>query len=159
MKDIKGYEGHYAITEDGQVYSYKSKKFLKPNEARGYLKVKLSGPNRKDYYIHRLVAEAYLPNPDGLPEVNHKDENKLNNCVDNLEWCSREYNQTYGTRNQRSARNRSIPVYCVELNKVFEGAQQAARELGLNPSHIGECCKGKAKRHGGYHWQYAEENK
>ena len=86
MKDIKDYEGLYAITEDGRIWSYRSNRFLKPYVRKGYLRVKLYiNGVEKDFSIHRLVAFAYLPNPDNLPEVNHKDENKQNNCVDNLE--------------------------------------------------------------------------
>ena len=90
MKDIIGYEGLYAVTSCGKVWSYKSKKFLKPGKRRdGYLHVSLyKGGEGKLYYIHRLVAEAYLPNPNGLQQVNHKDENRENNALQNLEWCT-----------------------------------------------------------------------
>ena len=158
MKDVVGYEGLYQVTSCGKVWSYKNERFLKPRKNNDYLRVTLCKDGEmKDYYIHRLVAEAYIPNPDNLPEVNHKDENKLNNCVNNLEWCSKDYNRNYGTRTERSALARSIPVYCLELNKVFSGISQAARELGLNPSHICECCKGKLKTTGGLHFRYANE--
>lgn len=105
MKDIKNYEGLYAVTEDGQVYSYRRKKYLKPALiGHGYLRVCLcKGQEKKNFFIHRLVAEAYLPNPNNLPEVNHKDENKLNNCVENLEWLTSKENANYGTRNERIA--------------------------------------------------------
>ena len=154
MKDVKDYEGLYAITRDGKVWSYKSKKFLKPGLIRdGYHRVNLcKNGKKKNYLIHRLVAEAFIPNPDNLPQVNHKDEDKSNNCVDNLEWCSAKYNANYGTRTERISK----PVYCVELNKVFDGARQAARELGLDNSNIIKCCKGKLKTVGGFHWRYAE---
>ena len=154
MKDIVGYEGEYAITRDGNVWSYKSNKFLKPGLIRdGYHQVNLCKNGKKKHYlIHRLVAEAFIPNPDNLPQVNHKDEDKSNNCVDNLEWCSAKYNANYGTRTERISK----PVYCEELNRVFDGARQAARELGLDNSNIIKCCKGKLKTVGGYHWRYAE---
>ena len=159
MKDIIGYEGLYAVTSCGKVYSYKSKKFLKPQKNKdGYLAVFL----RKDgttqqRYMHRLVQQAYLPNPEGLPQVNHKDENKENNALQNLEWCTQKYNMNYGSRNERGAKSRSKPVFCEELNKTFESALAAARELGLDNSHIGKCCKGKYKTTGGYHFRYEEE--
>lgn len=103
MKDIKGYEGSYAVTEEGQVWSYKSNKFLKPvNAGYGYLVVCLRKDGKHtNKRIHRLVAEAYLPNPEGKAEVNHKDEDKTNNCVANLEWVSSKENCNYGTRNKR----------------------------------------------------------
>ena len=89
MKDIQGYEGLYAVTSCGKVWSYKNERFLKPYKKRdGYLEVYLyKGGERKHYIIHRLVAMAYIPNPDNLPQVNHKDENKENNALPNLEWC------------------------------------------------------------------------
>ena len=156
-KDIKDYEGLYAITRDGRVWSYKSNKFLKHKLARGYYYVSLYKEGKgKNFRIHRLVAEAFIPNPLGLPQVNHKDECKINNCVSNLEWCDAKYNANYGTRTERIANKRSIPVYCEELNKTFYGAREAARELGLDNSNIIKCCKGKLKTHRGYHFRYAE---
>ena len=156
-RDIVGYEGEYAITRDGKVWSHKRKKFLKPGSVRGYHRVNLGKDGkRKCYYIHRLVAEAFIPNPNNLSQVNHKDEDKSNNCVDNLEWCDATYNNNYGTRIERISKKHAIPVYCFELDKIFNGAAQAARELGLYQSNIIGCCKGKRKTTGGYHWKYAE---
>lgn len=103
---------------------------------------------QKNYLVHRLVAEAYLPNPNDLPLINHKDENKENNALPNLEWCTYEYNNSYGSRNKS--------VYCEELNRTFDGAHAAARELNLNQSNITQCCKGTRKTCGGYHWRYQE---
>ena len=158
MKDIKDYEGLYAITRDGNVWSYRNNKFLKPRLNKGdYHQVNLCKNGKgKNFLIHRLVAKAFIPNPNNLPEVNHKDEDKSNNCVENLEWMSKIDNINYGTGIERSAKKRSKPVYCIELNKIFDGARQAARELGLDNSSIIKCCKGKVKTHRGYHWKYAE---
>ena len=157
MKDIKDYEGEYAITRDGKVWSYKRNKFLKPILENGYHKVNLCKDGKyKAFRIHRLVAEAFIPNPKGLPQVNHKDENKSNNCVENLEWCDAKYNMNYGTRTKRAAEKLSKPVYCEELDRVFDGARQAGRELGLDPSSILKCCKGRYKTAGEYHWRYAK---
>ena len=159
MKDIKGYEGLYAVTEDGQIWSYRSKKFLKPNKSTsGYLYVLLyKDENKKHYFIHRLVAENFIPNPENLLQVNHIDENKTNNAIENLEWCTPVYNTNYGTRNERASRSKFIPVYCEELHKVFESAKTAAEELGIHRCNITSCCKGKRKTCGGYHWRYADE--
>ena len=158
LKDIKDYEGLYAITRDGKVWSYKRNKFLKHVlDKDDYHKVSLcKNGKKKSFRIHRLVAKAFIPNPNNLPEVNHKDEDKSNNCVENLEWMSKIDNINYGTGSKRSAKKRSKPVYCIELNKIFDGARQAARELGLDNSNIIKCCKGKLKTTGGYHFRYAE---
>ena len=154
MKDIQGYEGLYQVTSCGKVWSYKRKRFLKPfKRKRGYLAVGLYKNGKTNYYyVHRLVAMAYIPNPDNLPQINHKDENKENNALQNLEWCTCEYNINYGNRNQKISK----PVYCEELNRIFVSINAAARELDLNSGHISSCCKGKLKTAGGYHWKYVE---
>ena len=104
MKDIQGYEGLYAVTSCGKIWSYRSKKFINIRKNRGgYLVVNLSKNGKNTtYQVHRLVAKAYIPNPDDLPQINHKDENKEHNYVNNLEWCTAKYNSNYGTRNQRA---------------------------------------------------------
>lgn len=157
MIDVEGYEGLYAVTNCGKVWSYRKNMFLKPFLARGYFKVRLykDGTN-KQILVHRLVAETFLPNPENLPQINHKDENKKNNYVDNLEWCDAKYNINYGEHNERVARSRCRKVYCVELDTLFESAKQAAQKLNLSDSNIAKCCKGKYRTTGGYHWQYAD---
>lgn len=110
-KDCKGYEGKYQVSNLGRVWSVKGQKYLKGTILpSGYVHVHLTTPNgkRKKERLHRLVAIAFLDNPNNLPQVNHKDENKLNNCVDNLEWCNAKYNANYGTRNQRIGDTRRI---------------------------------------------------
>lgn len=158
MIDIAGYEGLYAVTDCGKVWSYRKNTFLKPFFARGYPKVRLykDGANEQ-ISVHRIVARAFLPNPQNLPQINHKDENKKNNCVDNLEWCDTKYNINYGKHNENVARSHCKKVYCVELGRVFESAKLAAMQLGLFDSNIAKCCKGKYKTTGGYHWKYAND--
>ena len=131
MKDIKDYEGLYAITEDGEVFSYRRQRFLSPCKTKeGYLVTTLSKNNRKKrFLIHRLVAEAYIPNPNNYPQVNHKDENKQNNKIENLEWITPKDNINYGTHNERVIKAQSYPVYCVELKKEYLNARIAAEEL------------------------------
>lgn len=155
MRDIKGYEGLYAVTSCGKVWSYRSQKFLKPDRgSKGYLRVILcKNGEQKRYLVHRLVLETYNP-VEGMEDlqVNHRDECPGHDWLNNLEWMTPKENSNYGTRNARISK----PVYCVELDKIFDGVRAAARELGLNSSSICKCCKGKLKTHGGYHWRYVE---
>lgn len=175
MKDIPGFEGKYAVTEDGKVWSYKHRKFLKPKLVNGYPMVDLfkkDDSKKHPMHVHRCVAITYLPNPDNLPEVNHKDECPTNPNVDNLEWCTHKYNMNYGTRTQRAEASKTAdgwarcrkasveahkkPVRCVELGKVFESIKEAAQAVGACAGKIGQCCIGKRKTCAGYHWEYAE---
>ena len=104
MLDVKGYEGLYAVTTCGKVWSYRRHKFMKLSTDRdGYKVVNLSRDGSyKQFKVHRLVAEAYVPNPEAKLEVNHIDEDKSNNCVNNLEWATRYENINHGTRNARA---------------------------------------------------------
>lgn len=110
------------------------------------------------YKIHRLVAETYIPNPEGLPQVNHKDENKVNNCLQNLEWCDAKYNINYGTRNDKVASSRKKPIlqYDLEGNLIREwlSATDVGKEAQAN---ICSCLKGKIKTAYGYIWKYKNE--
>lgn len=155
MKDIKGYDGLYAVTEDGKVWSYCRKIYLTPNiDKNGYHRVCVIKNGKKaTITIHRLVAEAYISNPENLPDVNHKDENKSNNTINNLEWCNEAYNNCYGTRINRIRK----PIICEELNKVYDSAIAASEETRIDKSSITKCCKGKRETAGGYHWRYADE--
>lgn len=150
MKDIIGYEGLYAITSCGRVYSYKSKKFLKPQKnTKNYLFVTLYKSGKpKSFFVHRLVAEAYIENPNNLETVDHIDSNKSNNSINNLQWLSSE-------DNVRKANSKK--VYCVELDKVFNSAREIERELGLYNQGISLCCLGKQKTCGNLHFKFYEE--
>ena len=121
MKDIKGYEGLYGITSCGKVWSYYSKKFLKPKDnGNGYLQVILyKDKEKKSCYVHRLVADAYIPNTENLPQINHRDENKTNNCLQNLEWCDAKYNINYGTCITKSSNSRKKPILQYDLDGNF----------------------------------------
>ena len=159
MKDIKNYEGLYAVTEDGRVWSYKRQKFLKlGHHHSGYLNVRLyKNGIGKTYSVHTCVAEAYIPNPDNLPCVNHRDENKQNNSVDNLEWCTVKYNTNYGTSIQRSHEKLKKAIYCRELDEIFSSAGDAAEQLGLKRPNIWCALSGRSKTAGGYHFEYLLE--
>lgn len=151
MKDIKDFEGEYAVTSCGKVWSYKTGKFLSPIDNHGYKMVILSSDGEiKAKYIHRLVAEAYIPNPDNLPEVDHINNCRGDNRVNNLQWLTREDNMKKSTNARK--------VYCVELDKVFESQTQAAKELGLEQTNISKVCRGKLKTTGGYHWTFITED-
>lgn len=157
MKDIKGYEGLYAVTEDGFIWSHRRQKYLRDWDNNGYRQVVLHKDSKpKAFSVHRLVAEAFIDNPYGLPEINHRDENKTNNHVENLEWCTRHYNLKYGTAALRSIAGHKKPVYCVELDKVYPSINAAYRATGAR--NITLCIKGKVATSGGYHWRYAEKN-
>lgn len=112
FKAIEGYEGLYEVSNLGNVKSLRRGIILKPGKARGYLKVNLRKDNKSQYFaVHRLVAMVFIPNPENLPYVNHKDENPSNNCVENLEWCSAQYNNTYGTAIKRRVETRTGREY------------------------------------------------
>lgn len=192
-EDIKGYEGLYQISNLGRVKSLgnnkmRKEKILKPYILKkgNYLRIGLTNNGiRKMYLVHRLVAETFIPNPNNLPQVNHKDENTSNNCVSNLEFCDNLYNSNYGTRNKRLAEKRkgvlfseehknnlskaltnrsdkSKPVLQIDKNTneviaEFPSAAEAGRQLGFQRnSHISECCRGKYKTAYGYFWRYKE---
>ena len=160
-KDIDGYEGLYQVSNLGNVkslnYLHTGKEMiLSTGFNKNYLFVILyKDKKHKIYKVHRLVAETFIPNPNGYPCINHKDGNKLNNCVDNLEWCSYSYNNTYNDIRKKAAKKLSKPIFCIELDKVFSSIQEAERQTGINDGNICSCLKGKLKSAGGYHWKYA----
>ena len=155
MKDIKGYEGIYGITSCGKVWSYRNECFLKPaTTKKGYLQVNLHKDGKiKKYKVHRLVAMAYIPNTENLPEINHKDENKTNNCLQNLEWCDHKYNINYGTRNDKIKK----PILQYDLDGNFIREWPSATDVGREiQSNICMCLKGKKQMAYGYKWVYKE---
>ena len=157
MKDVVGYEGIYAVTSCGKVWSYKSEKFLKPRANNyGYLYVNLSKNGKiKSYHIHRLVAMAYIPNPENLPQINHRDENKTNNCLQNLEWCNCNYNNNYGTRNEKISNSKKIPILQYTLDGEFVKEWPSATDVGREVNkRISQCLRGKQKTAYGFVWKY-----
>lgn len=150
-KKIPNFES-YEVSNLGRVRStYKNgkNKILKPSTLqKGYLRVFMSnGVDRCRFLVHRLVAEAFVPNTGHLPYINHKDENKANNRSDNLEWCTNEYNQKYGTRGVRSGMNRRKPIIVTDKKSgdeiLFESMKEVAEYFKVPYSSIIYFCKTK----------------
>lgn len=158
--DVLGYEGLYEVSNFGRVR--RNGKILKPAMMRnGYLRVDLyKNGIAKHSALHRLVALAFLPNPDNLPYINHKDEDKTNNSIDNLEWCTPLYNSNYGKSRQKISESKYKPVLQYDLNgkfiKEYPSIQKAAEELSISATHISHVCKGSRNKTGGYIWKYKE---
>ena len=174
------YEGLYMVSDSGLVKSLISDKILKPNHMNnGYLSVELFKDKKsKRILIHRLVAQTFIENPNNFPCVNHIDENKHNNNVNNLEWCTRSYNINYGTANERRRRHWHVtekvskawrenkikngkPVLCYtkkgEFVRRFNSAKEAGEILKTTYSHICSVCNGKRKSAAGYIFKYESE--
>lgn len=168
-KPVVGFEGLYSVSDTGEIRSERRKRNMTVQVNRyGYYQVILS-VNRKQNMrlVHRMVAQAFICNKQNLPQVNHIDENKLNNSVDNLEWCTLEYNQCYGTVVQRRVEThlrKNIaarfykPVKCTFVlgGAVSEYKSQhcAALETGVSRKQIIACCKGRKETAGGRKWEY-----
>jgi hypothetical protein len=133
LRDIPGFEGRYAASASGKIWSYRSKKFLKDRDEKyGYRRISLrqnDSDQLQTFMVHRLVAMAWIPNPDNLPQINHKDEDKTNNHYTNLEWCDLKYNMNYGTRTERSTLKRQKAVRCIETGEVFPSIKAAGEWL------------------------------
>lgn len=170
-KSIKGFEGLYKISNYGNVKSLffwdinKRKyiikeRIIKPiTDKDGYYIIGLyKNKKRKTYKVHRLVAEAFITNPNNLPQINHKDENKLNNRVDNLEWCSVIYNLKYGTRIQRAGNKHKKVVnqYDKDGNfiKSYNSLTEASKYVNGYITGISAVCNNKQKTAYGYVWKY-----
>ena len=168
-KDIKGYEGLYQVSNLGRVKSLEKlsrnghrlkEKILSGGKCFEYRSVQLIKEDEmKNIAIHRLVAQAFIPNPFGYNEINHKDENKLNNCVNNLEWCDHSYNITQCYRKGKLHDKVHIPVHQFDLSgnyiKSFDSIYDASKEIGVSVQHIKDVCnKVKRKDHNGYLYTY-----
>lgn len=151
---------NYTISDKGEIVNTNTNKELKPYIRKdGYVVATLSkGGKKYKCYLHRLVAETFIPNPDNLPQVNHKDEDKTNNCVSNLEWITSKDNCNYGTRNERQGLGHSKPIeqYDLEGNfiKEWDSAAQVERDLGFNHSNISKCCLGRYNIAYNYKWKF-----
>lgn len=181
-KDIRGFEGRYQVSNIGRVrsldktwltYNWKRQglmeckrkgKLLKPlNRSDGYYGVWLrDGLKKECRSIHRIVAETFIPNPCNLPQINHRDENKSNNRVDNLEWCTAKYNSNYGTRKDRireyNIKSVMTPIIQYDMNgnviNTFESLSEAERMSGISSVDIAGVCKGRRASTHGYVFKY-----
>lgn len=168
-KEIAGYEGRYLVSDEGDVFSLpktvygareqhrKGKKLKKGKRGRKgqpqYEFVILVDENGNSHHesVHRLVANAFIPNPNGCPEVNHKDENSLNNRAENLEWCSRQYNAEY-------SKGKHIEQYDLNEYKIaeYKSIIYASKITGISRTAINNCLTGWSKTAGNYLWRYKE---
>lgn len=188
-KDVIGYEGLYQVSNSGKVKrfayynkvssggkQYRKEKLLVPVKHRnGYFFYGLCKDGvGKHIFAHRIVAEAFIPNPNNLPFINHKDENKENNVVSNLEWCTSQYNNTYNNIHKKriEIRSRRHPkgvcvnsrnVYQYTLDGVFvkeyESTSEAARICGYSQSMIARCARGERSKYKNYVWRYEKVTK
>ena len=166
-RNIEGYERLYQVSNMGRIKSTQYhngtyERILKPNkDKKGYLTVHLyKNGKRKWVSVHKIVAQAFIDNPDNLPCINHKNENKSDNRVKNLEYCDYTYNNNYGSRNQQVSDKLSKRVQQYSLKGEFiadyPSTQEVERKLGFNHGYISKCCLGKYKTAYGYIWRYAD---
>jgi hypothetical protein len=165
-KNISGYEGLYQVSNFGRVKSFcKWKRASCPDEYilkdsinnRGYHQVMLyKNTVKKKFLVHRLVAEAFIPNPENLPHINHIDENTGNNSVENLEWCTPQYNNCYGTARFRAMITQGIPVQQRLINgqllATYTTTTIAQEITGISRKEIAACIRGDLKTAGGFVW-------
>lgn len=162
-KPVVGFEEYYLVSDEGMVWSIRRHRLLKPEIDRyGYEKVTLS-VNGKCYYktIHRLVAQAFVPNPHNKLTVNHINEDKTDNRAVNLEWLSMRDNLNHGSHNKRVALTKSklpvIQIFPDGSTLTYLGTKDASRKTGINRCCISKCCKNIRKTAGGYRWRYLNE--
>lgn len=185
-KDVVGFEGYYLVSNTGKVFSTRSEKLLKQKKCNGYRRVNLSVNGKvESWTVHRLVAVAFIPNPENKPTVNHINEIKDDNRVENLEWATVLEQNVHGTRLQRAREHTdykarkidyavvaskhdykrlaqicSKAVHQFDKNGVFiktyQSLKDASKETGARIAHISSCIHGKRKTAGGWVWKSAE---
>lgn len=167
-KDIPEYQGLYQVSNLGRIKNRNNHIISQHSGSSKYLLVILyKNGIKKNYLVHRLVAKTFIENSNNLPQVNHKDENIFNNYVDNLEWCTNDYNQHYGTKYERTMKSKKkqmkkVLQYDLQNNyiKTFNSIGDASKEVNGNRQNIIDCLKNRKKYKNrtayGYKWKYEE---
>ena len=170
-KDVRGYEGLYVVSDSGQIKSIaRTKPYLNGVRKRqeqimrwhlvngGYAQLMLTNKRgeRHSYLVHRIVAEAFVPNPSNLPQVNHIDGNKLNNRAENLEWCTAKENMVHSLNSGLRTDAKLVDMFSKngEYICTYPSIKEAGRKTGVHHQNISLCCIGKTKSAGGYLWRY-----
>ena len=145
-RDIIGYEGLYQVSNLGRIKSIYRNHIMKARlDKYGYYQIGLTKNKKQRFFkVHRLVAQAFIDNPQNYPQINHKDEVKTNNNVNNLEWCTNLYNMNYGTRRERASEKCKKKVMCITTGEIFSSINEASKKYNINnKGAISFCCKGK----------------
>lgn len=159
-EEYKKFNKNYEISNIGNIKNTTTNRILKLRKNHnGYLGTNISIDGKlKTVFAHRLVAETFIPNPDNLPCVNHKDENKTNNCVDNLEWCTYKYNSNYKDAQKRKAQRTWKKVYKYDKDgnfiEEYNSVTELAKKLNCNTGAISQVCSGKRKTYKGFIYKY-----
>ena len=150
FKKINGYP-NYSVSTEGKVRNDRTGKILKPQmDSNGYHNIYIDGKPRR---VHKLVAEAFIPNPKGLKEINHKDGNKENNRMDNLEWSTRSLNMLHSYKTHGRRKIGRDGVLCVETGVVYPTVEAAAKAVGRSSMAIRKCLYGWTNSSAGLHWR------